>query len=776
MPSGQQVSFFGLSRLSLVAALLILLIGSCTIPKKYQANKPFVYKTAIKVHAGMSPADKQTLESQLDNQMDDSLKARTVLAIGIVPPFLYKRLSHPPVFDTLNVSRSKIFMNALLQAQGYFNPLIRDSFHVDTIRDQQRVNIRFDVYPGKQYKLDSTGFDLDTPELQQLAQANRQQSLLKKGRAFSLQLVSDEMDRLLGIFRNHGYYKITRQDLFAETDTVVSALIDPTLDPFEQARLVQELKQKQENPTINVVIKQRPVTDSSRIEKYYIGNITVYPDLSLLEDSSQVPSQTSIVNGYRFVTRTRKFNLRFISRNISLHPGERFTQDNYFRTINTFNRLGAWQNVDLSLNERKDSLPLLDADLRLYPAKKQSLNIDLDASRNVGDVLTTGQLFGTGINVKILNRNAYKESIQTVTNGRFGVELGKQLVQTIQANLAHSIYFPKIIAPFKISNPDSLSSARTNLSINAAYTNRRNFFEARSFNTGWGYEWTKRRNTWQYFPFNFEFTTVNKRDSLIKLENQIPSLKFAFNNGLIISQILGYNTFWTRGNKSSFLRARLEESGALFGLIRRLERGELRRFIKLEAEYKHFLNYSRSTLGFRMYGGYGYVYGRTGDNPEYTLPFFKAFSAGGPYSMRAWQVRQLGPGTSPIYDTTGGKSTDRFGNVQLEGNIEYRFNLATIAGIKIGSAFFTDIGNIWSKEFDSAGNNIPEAEFRLNKLYRDLAVAGGTGLRLDFDFFLIRLDWAYKLKDPLYADRQNGWFQHLDLGSGQFQLGIGYSF
>jgi outer membrane protein assembly factor BamA len=214
----------------------------------------------------------------------------------------------------------------------------------------------------------------------------------------------------------------------------------------------------------------------------------------------------------------------------------------------------------------------------------------------------------------------------------------------------------------------------------------------------------------------------------------------------------------------------------LFGLIRRLERGELRRFIKLEAEYKHFLNYSRSTLGFRMYGGYGYVYGRTGDNPEYTLPFFKAFSAGGPYSMRAWQVRQLGPGTSPIYDTTGGRSTDRFGNVQLEGNIEYRFNLATIAGIKIGSAFFTDIGNIWSKEFDSAGNNIPEAEFRLNKLYRDLAVAGGTGLRLDFDFFLIRLDWAYKLKDPLYADRQNGWFQQLDLGSGQFQLGIGYSF
>ena len=54
--------------------------------------------------------------------------------------------------------------------------------------------------------------------------------------------------------------------------------------------------------------------------------------------------------------------------------------------------------------------------------------------------------------------------------------------------------------------------------------------------------------------------------------------------------------------------------------------------------------------------------------------------------------------------------------------------------------------------------------------------AGGTSLRLDFDFFLIRLDWAYKIKNPAFADKQSGWFHKLSLNQGQFQLGINYPF
>jgi outer membrane protein assembly factor BamA len=110
--------------------------------------------------------------------------------------------------------------------------------------------------------------------------------------------------------------------------------------------------------------------------------------------------------------------------------------------------------------------------------------------------------------------------------------------------------------------------------------------------------------------------------------------------------------------------------------------------------------------------------------------------------------------------------------------MEYRFDVTTVAGIKVKSALFIDVGNIWGVEYkdQEAKEKIPEAFFNLSRLYKDLAVAGGTSLRLDFDFFLIRFDWAYKLKNPSYANIRDGWLYNLSLNNGQFQLGINYPF
>ncbi len=124
----------------------------------------------------------------------------------------------------------------------------------------------------------------------------------------------------------------------------------------------------------------------------------------------------------------------------------------------------------------------------------------------------------------------------------------------------------------------------------------------------------------------------------------------------------------------------------------------------------------------------------------------------------------------------GRAGTDRWGDFKLEGNIEYRFDLGSFLGIKLESAIFTDMGNIWSKTFDSELNRIDSTNFKLDRLYTDLAIGAGTSLRFDFDFFLIRLDWAYQIKNPVYARENQGWFHKLQINSGQFQLGIGYPF
>jgi len=778
MSDGQQFNFFAYYRW--IAALLVLLMAvSCTTPKRYQKYKPFVYRTNINIQGNIPAAKKTELKAGLQNQLDDSLKVRTVLAIGLAPPFFYNRLSKPPVFDSISIDRSKTFMSALLSANGYLNPIITDTFRIDTVRDQYRAIIDFFVTPGKVFRLDSVGYDLQTPELQELALLNRDKSFLEKGDPYSLQKISAELDRLLSIYRNHGYYKISKEDIFAERDTVVAALLDPTIDPFEQALLLDELRRRRENPTMTVVIKQRSIRDTTNLDKFYVGNISVYPDMAILEDTLQTSKDSLIVNGIKFFHGSRRFKLPFIARNIALKPGELYMQSNYFKTINTFTNLGAWQQVDIDLFERYDSLPLLDARIRLYPAKKLALNVDFETSRNVSDALTTGSLFGVGFVVGVRNKNAFRESIQTTTNARFGVELGTNIVQTAQTIFSHNIAIPRFLKPFRLKNVDD---PRTLININASYTNRRQFFEVASANVALGYSWSKRlnalatkANSWQFYPINLELTNVIKTDSFLNLEKRIPALQQSFKNGLIISFILAFNRQKISETHSTFYRARVESSGALFGFIKSLERNNLRRFVKMDLEFKHYIKYTKSELAFRTFAGYGYVYGKTNNEPEYNLPFFKAFFAGGPYSMRAWPVRRLGPGSSNIYEVDTVR-LDRFGDMQLEGNAEYRFNLATIAGIKVKSALFVDIGNIWARTVDRNNIVLEETQFKLGRLFKDLAIGAGTSLRFDFDFFLIRLDWAYQLKNPAYAEVNGGWFYKMKLLDGQFQLGIGYPF
>lgn len=775
----RQVNFFILSRWTLAAILSIMVAASCTVPKKYQKGKPFIYRSTVELqNTDLSNSRRQELKDALINQMDDSLRVKTVIAVDFWP-LIYNRLSKPAVFDSAYIGKSKTLMRALLKSQGYFEPAIRDTFSIDTVKrggdHQQRVSVKFIVSPGKALLFDSVGYDLTTPELQQLAMNNRNKALVKKGNNYSIQAISNELDRLLNIYRDNGYYKISKEDMYAEHDTVVAALIDPSLDPFEQFALLDSLSKRKREPTINVVFKQRVPKDSTHLNKYYWGTVNVYPDRPLISDSTLQALDTIKISGLNIFPLTRKFKIPFIARNIAMRPGSLYRQSDYYKTINTFTNLGAWAQVDINLKEKTDTVRFLDADVLLYPAKKQSLTIDFETSRNATDLLTTGSLFGIGLNLGVRNRNGFRESISNTSNLRFGVELGPNIVQTLQASFSHNIFVPRFILPFKINQKNTVAP-RTVINFNTSYTNRREFVEVRSVNTSFGYDWSKKNHSWQYLPFNFEYTNTNKTDSFARLEAAVPSIAQAFNNGLIISQIGSYTTGTTIGKNTKFFRARLEESGAIFGLINKLERGELRRFLKLDVEYKYFINNPKSTWAFRAFGGYGYAYGKTGDQKEYNLPFFKSYFGGGPYSMRAWAVRRLGLGSSSFYDTVGTNGTDRWGDFKLEGNIEYRFDLGSFLGIKLESAIFTDMGNIWSKTYDSELNRIDSTNFKLDRLYADLAIGAGTSLRFDFDFFLIRLDWAYQIKNPVYARENDGWFHKLQINSGQFQLGIGYPF
>ena len=767
--------------------LLPLLQFSCVSPKKgeYPVGKPFVYKIKTKLEANLPNDEKQDLFARLQDQMDDSLRTNIVTALRWKPPFIYKKLVAPAAFDTGSVKRSMAYMNGLLVSRGFYAPQIQDSFYVKKVKAhlknavvyQYRTTVEFMVRPGKRLILDSVGFDLSTPALQALSVRTAGASLLKKGLPYSKQKLSAEISRLVDTFRNHGYYRFSKEDLYVEQDTVLAGLIDPTLDPFQQTLLLEKLEKKRDNPTLNIVVKQRPVRDSTHLMRYYISKVTAYTDLPLVEDTTYSFRQdTTKVGQITMITRSDIFKLPFVSSNIYLRPGELYTQENYFRTFNRFNQLSAWQYLNIEFVNSPLADSLLDVILRMYPAKKQNVNYALELARNTNDIVTATNLFGVALSVGLANRNAYKQSVRKATNLRGGVELGKDFIQTVQASISHSIIFPRLIVPFNIYRETSLKNIQTVLNVNASYVDRRQFYTLRSLNGSWGYQWKKGNATYLYKPINIEYTISAETDSLKNILAQNPSLRLAFRTGLVIGQQFGYSSILVKGKTQRRFRFSLEESGALLGLIAALDQGELLRFVRGDIEYVHNMNFRKTQLVLRAYGGMGYAFGRQGNGYAQTLPFFKAYFAGGPNSMRAWQVRQLGLGSSKYYSYSPYIGLDRFGDVQLEGNAEFRFPLGSVFGYKLRSVIFTDAGNVWNwRPIDSSAAAIG-SDFKLNRFYKEIAVGAGTGLRLDFNFFAIRLDWAYKIKDPQQVANSTTWFYNLSLGSGQFQLGINYPF
>jgi outer membrane protein insertion porin family len=759
--------------LFLLSVITIMATGCYTV-KKYPPHQPFVFKTDINIQGNLPAEEKANLESRLENQLDDSLRLK------VVTPFpLVQKLVKPPVFDTAAANRTIGFMNNLLYSLGYYKATIEWDSTITITKDKQAVNVSFTVTPGKSYRFDSIAYTIEDSVLLQLALASRSNSLVKKGAPYSVEIISAELDRLVEVYKNNGYYKISKEDLQAERDTVIAALINPNLDPFEQLQLLQEARKRQENPTMNLIFRLREGISPAHLKKYYIRNVSIYPDLDLLQDTTVTNlnyAATNNINGIIVNSIYNKFKPGFVVSRSTLKPGNLYRQNDYIKTYTNYTQLGAWSQVNIELMETADSTQQLDVEIKMFPGKKQDVNFTVDGSYNTADIISTGNLFGVGLNFGLNNRNVAKQAILSSTNLRTGIELGKGFIQTQQVSLQHIINFPKLILPFKVSTKDSLTAYRTQLNFNAGYTNRKDFFELRSLNASWGYGWVKKKHTLFYSPLNVEFVRLTRKKKLEDLIDSIPNLAYSFNDGLIISQIFGYTYNNSFGKRSVALRLGLEESGGIFGFIKGLDtKANLSRFVKLDADLRYYINHPKSTWAFRLYGGTGIPLGRDiVGAKEKTLPFFKSFYAGGPYSMRAWSIRQLGIGSSRYFEDSL-KGNDRFGDVQLEGNIEYRFNVGSFFGIKIKSAFFADMGNIWFRT-DYGSSTLKNTDFKLSRLYKDLAVAGGTSLRADFDYFLIRFDWAYKIKNPIYSDINAGWFHGLQLFKGQFQLGINYPF
>lgn len=768
-----------------VLLVLSCLLFSCTVVKDYPVGKPFVYNNIINITGNLDKDEKKRLTNELSTYWDDSLFARKVQQFGV--RYVLKK---PPVFDTANISRTKLFMTGYLNTQGYYNirfPGLDSSYlPFDTVDNQIRTTITINIDPGKNTIIDSLSFHLNNVYLDSISNAFKKYSIITPGKTpFSKQVIANELDRLVALYRQKGNFLISRENLIAEVDTTDLSLLAITLDPFEQAqKIAQAAEKRKKNPTSIVDIQSRMEADSSvaladsiYFLQYHVGHIYYYPETerygllgnpdSLITHSNQL-TQTDIEN-YSVLYRKNLFRSQVLSEHTFQPFGALYNEESFYKTLNNFNQMGAWERVDYRTIVHNDTV---DFHYFLTPAKKQTISFNLEASRNTGDFLSSGNLIGLALNTTYINRNVWHRAIQSTTALSNGVEFNfaqnNSLLQTIQSSLTHTYTFPRLITPFKIKQSGKTDALKTQLSLSAAYSERKDYFRIRSFVTGWGYSWRKKNVLWQYRPLNIELYSLDKLPLLDSAILVNPFLKTSFNTGSIVSQQLSFSLTYNDKHKSSnsnLVRVSLEESGALLGRFSAF-RDNIYQYIKLEAEYRKLISRKKSAIALRAMGGIGYNYG-SADKFGNTLPFYKQFIAGGPNSMRAWGLRLLGLGSSLVSDTSS-SFRDRYGDMQMEANAEYRFTLAQFSSVKIGGALFTDIGNLWNLHEDALA---PGSKFSLANLGKDLAIGVGTGIRFDFSYFLIRVDMGFKLKDPVRS-ANNGWLNIADFTWKNYEYSV----
>lgn len=789
--------------------LIILGLGSsCTVVKKYQPYKPFVFENEISVDGKIGSAEKKELINKLQTQIEDSVKPvfKSVLFIRHV-------LNRPPVFDSIYIKRTVENMSNLLHNNGYYRSKVEAEWKItDTVvrnekPDQYRMKVQYRVNPGSVFRIDSISYQFTDTTLQRLVQENRDKSLLKKSDPFTKQKIDEELNRLIDLFRNNGFYRINREMLKAQLDTVNVSLIDASADPFELIRLQIEAQEKNDNPTVDISILEVPLKDTSITQLYKVGRVVIIPDeLSESVAGRRQGIQRSEHGDYSILTYFNLFKPSFLLKRVQLKPGELFKSSDYNKTLLNFNRIEAWQNVTINARPSDSIEPVVDFLIRMVPAKKYFFSADFEGSSILS---AQNQLYNAGnkglaLNFQLKNRNVARQALQLENVLRTGIEFTdfREILST-EIGLSNRLIFPDLILPFKLKNKSDFLSTRTYINLDGAYIDRYKYYKINTVNAYLGYEFQKKTNSnWQIrFP-NVEFTRIYNIDlGFEQLIRDYPLLSYSYNNGLVI----GVNGTYSRRFNSSnprvinFLKVFGEESGLLIGELFKNETasekplGQLYRFIKFSTDFRHYVTHPKSMWAYRLFAGYGIGFNTKNRQGDITLPFFRQFFAGGPNSMRGWQLRKLGPGSSIFYDTlrvrtviddppgvVEKKFDDRYADIQFEGNIEYRFDLFPVYGYWFRAALFADIGNVWVRK--SSSPEFKYAVFDLDRIYDDIAVAGGAGLRLDFKYFLLRFDFGWRLKDPLYASdiykdpKNSGWFIPTNLRRPTLQFGIGYPF
>jgi outer membrane protein assembly factor BamA len=763
-----------------VLVLVVVVLSSCS-PAKYVPKGDYLLS-----RNHLKTAQKSVAEDQLKSYIIQKPNKRIVGVRFYL--FLYnlsditkerginnwlRKIGEEPVVYNPELTKSSTGqLKQFLENKGYYHAEVHDS----VVFKGRNAKVTYNTKSNDPYRIKHITYFFEDTGLTSLILPDTLNSLLKRGMKFDKDVLQQERIRIETLLKEQGYFRFSKEYIF----------YDATIHAEENSvDLVMSIKEFVEGmPDPHTKVKRHP--------KYLIGDVYVYPDIANLSTgnitaTAQTSFDTTFFQGQYFLNSSKP-NLKpaVITNNSYIIPGQYYKLSNVNTTYRNLSELSIVRYTNITFKER-DTIPslesdrLLDCRIELTQKKAQSYQPEITGTNSAGDLGIRGNLLYQNLNlfrgaeVFNLKITGAIEALTRQSKGKY------KSMKEIGAET--SIVFPKFFSPLRLESFVKKYSPKTSISVSYNYQSRPDYTRSIA-NSSFSYRWSGNKYlTHTLWPMELNYIRIYANRSSSSFLDSIDStpLGYSFKDHVINVARYGFelsNQSIGKSRNFIFTRFNIESAGNLVNLYNNIfdsnNSGAPNKLLKVP-----YFQYLRGDVDFRYYKvidkqnrfvyrlfiGLGYPYGNSKN-----LPYEKKYFAGGPNSMRAWVTRDLGPGSDTSRISLFG-FPNKNGDIKLEANIEYRFKVIW----KMEGAIFLDMGNIWAirKEIDKPG-----AEFDWNRFHKEIAVGSGIGARFDFSFFLLRLDFGIKLRDPALPEN-NRWipvFKEFGLHDLHFTFGIGYPF
>ena len=620
----------------------------------------------------------------------------------------------PVIYDSLQARLTCQDLLQAMQNQGYMHAGIQ----LFTTKKGKKLDATYLLHPGEPFLIGKVEYDVEDEQIQQLLQLDKPENQqLKPGMRFTVETLDNERKRITNLLTDDGYFRFHKDFIQFSADTIAG--------------------QKDIAVTLHLM-KYKGNSNAPEVDhpRYTVRNINF-----LSNDSDRIHLRHQVL-----LNAT------------ALRENEPYSASALQRTYNNFARLQAVKYTNIRFAEVPDS-NLLDCNIQISTNKPSTIAFQPEGTNTAGDL-------GAAASLTYTNRNLFRGSEQLSVELRGAYEAitgleGYQDQNYTEYSVETKLVFPRFVAPFLSRNFRRRQTASSELSVSWDLQNRPEFHR-RVFSTAWRYRWSEPRHhlSWRYdlLDLNYVYmpwiSATFKQDYLDNADSRNAILRYNYEDLFIMKMGLGLS--YSDGVDA--VRVNVETSGNVLSAVSKVlgfktnAEGQ-RTFIniayaqyaKFDFDYTHLMQFDkRNALALHAGIGVAYPYGNST-----VLPFEKRYFSGGANSVRGWGVRELGPGK---FKGTDGRIDfiNQTGDLKLDLNAEYRTSLFW----KFEGAAFIDAGNIWTlRNYEDQ----PGGQFKFSEFYKQIAAAYGLGLRLNFDYFILRFDMGMKAINPAYETQEEHW-------------------